>query len=97
MAMATTVARMAISSEIGSRARISVVTGIPDHIDVGENVIIAAKTGVTNDIPSGSFVSGSPHLDVRVWRKFWAAAPRLYDLVKDFKRLQARVEELEKR
>src|SRR5262249_20404267 len=34
MAMAMTVARMAISSEIGRRAQISVVTGAPDHIDV---------------------------------------------------------------
>ena len=34
MAMAITVARMAISKEIGSRAQISVVTGLPDHIDV---------------------------------------------------------------
>jgi UDP-3-O-[3-hydroxymyristoyl] glucosamine N-acyltransferase len=90
-------AGVAGSSTVGKNTIVSGQVGIPDHIDVGENVIIAAKTGVTNDIPSGSFVSGSPHLDVRVWRKFWAAAPRLYDLVKDFKRLQARVEELEKR
>ena len=42
-------------------------------------------------------VSGSPHLDIQDWRKFWAAAPRLYDLIKEFKRLKARVEELEKK
>src|SRR5262245_62958627 len=34
MAMAITVARMAISREIGSLAQISVVTGFPVHIDV---------------------------------------------------------------
>src|SRR5580765_6343636 len=34
MEMAITVARMAISNEIGSLAQISVVTGFPDHIDV---------------------------------------------------------------
>jgi len=85
------------SSTVGKNTIVSGQVGIPDHIDVGENVIIAAKTGVTNDIPSGAFVSGSPHLDMRVWRKFWAAAPQLYDLVKDVKRLKARVEELEKR
>jgi UDP-3-O-[3-hydroxymyristoyl] glucosamine N-acyltransferase len=85
------------SSKVGKNTIVSGQVGIPDHIDVGENVIIAAKTGVTNDIPSGSFVSGSPHLDVRVWRKFWAVAPQLYDLVKEFKRLKARIEELEKK
>ena len=85
------------SSTVGRNTIVSGQAGIPDHLDIGENVIIAAKTGVTNDIPSGSFVSGSPHLDVRVWRKFWACAPQLYDLVKDVKKLRARVEELEKK
>jgi UDP-3-O-[3-hydroxymyristoyl] glucosamine N-acyltransferase len=55
-----------------------------------------AKTGITGHVRPGAFVSGSPHLDIMVWRKFWAAAPRLYDLLKEFKRLQARVDDLEK-
>src|SRR5262249_25776255 len=33
MAMAITVARMAISSEMGRRAQISLVTGAPDHME----------------------------------------------------------------
>jgi UDP-3-O-[3-hydroxymyristoyl] glucosamine N-acyltransferase len=85
------------SSKVGRGAILSGQVGIPDHVTIGEGAIIAAKTGVTGNIPPGSFVSGSPHLDIRVWRKFWASAPRLYDLVKDFKRLQARVETLEKK
>jgi UDP-3-O-[3-hydroxymyristoyl] glucosamine N-acyltransferase len=83
------------SSKIGRGAILSGQVGVPDHIEVGDGAIIAAKTGVTNNIPAGAFISGSPHLDVRVWRKFWAAAPRLYDLLKDVKRLTARIEELE--
>ena len=34
MVMATAVASSAISSEIGRRAAISVVTGLPDHIEM---------------------------------------------------------------
>jgi UDP-3-O-[3-hydroxymyristoyl] glucosamine N-acyltransferase len=83
------------SSKIGRGAVLSGQAGIPDHIEVGDGAIVAAKTGVTNDIPAGGFVSGSPHLDIRVWRKFWAAAPELYDLLKDVKRLKARLDELE--
>ena len=90
-------AGIAGSSKVGRNSILSGQVGVPDHIEIGENVVIAAKTGVTNDIPSGSFVSGSPHLDVRVWRKFWACAPQLYDLIKDVKKLRARVEELEKK
>jgi UDP-3-O-[3-hydroxymyristoyl] glucosamine N-acyltransferase len=85
------------SAKIGRGAILSGQVGVPDHVTIGEGAIIAAKTGVTGNIPAGGFVSGSPHLDIRVWRKFWASAPRLYDLVKEFKRLQARVETLEKR
>jgi UDP-3-O-[3-hydroxymyristoyl] glucosamine N-acyltransferase len=84
------------SSKVGRNTILSGQVGIPDHINVGDDVVVAAKTGVTGHIPSGSFVSGSPHLDIRVWRKFWAAAPQLYELLKEFKRLKARVEELEK-
>ena len=89
-------AGIAGSSTVGRNTILSGQVGIADHIDVGDNVIVAAKSGVTGNIPSGAFVSGSPHLDIRDWRKFWALAPHLYDIVKDFKKLKARVEELEK-
>jgi UDP-3-O-[3-hydroxymyristoyl] glucosamine N-acyltransferase len=39
-------------------------------------------------------VSGSPHLDVRVWRKAWAVIPQLYDLIKDVKKLKKQIEKL---
>jgi UDP-3-O-[3-hydroxymyristoyl] glucosamine N-acyltransferase len=85
------------SSKIGKGAILSGQVGIADHLSVGDGAIIAAKSGVTGNVPAGAFISGSPHLDIRVWRKFWAVAPRLYDLVKDVKKLRARVEELEKK
>ncbi len=85
------------SSKVGRNAILSGQVGIADHITVGDNVIIAAKSGVTKNIPANSFVSGSPHLDIRDWRKVWALMPQMYDIVKDFKKLKARVEELEKK
>jgi UDP-3-O-[3-hydroxymyristoyl] glucosamine N-acyltransferase len=89
-------AGIAGSSKVGSQTILSGQVGIADHVEVGDNVIIAAKSGVTKSISAGSFVSGSPHLDIRDWRKFWALAPQLYDIVKDFKRLKVRIEEIEK-
>jgi UDP-3-O-[3-hydroxymyristoyl] glucosamine N-acyltransferase len=84
------------SSSVGRNAVLSGQVGIADHVDVGDNAIVAAKSGVTKSIPAGGFVSGSPHLDIQNWRKFWALAPQLYGIVKEFKKLKARVEELEK-
>lgn len=86
------------SSKIGANVIAAGQVGIPDHINIGDRVIIAAQTGVTKDVPSGSFVAGgTPHQDIREWRKFWAAAPQLYDALKELKKLKARVEELEKK
>jgi UDP-3-O-[3-hydroxymyristoyl] glucosamine N-acyltransferase len=85
------------SSRIGKGVILSGQAGIADHLTVGDGAIVAAKTGVTGHVPAGAFISGSPHLDIRVWRKFWAAAPHLYELLKDFKKMKARVDELEKK
>ncbi|MBN1938382.1 MAG: UDP-3-O-(3-hydroxymyristoyl)glucosamine N-acyltransferase [Candidatus Aminicenantes bacterium] len=83
------------SSKIGRGAILSGQVGVPDHIDIGDGAIIAAKSGITKNVPAGEVVSGSPHLSIRDWRKFWAVAPELYGLLKEFKKLKARVEELE--
>ncbi len=89
-------AGVAGSSKIGRDAILSGQVGVADHVVIGDGAIVAAKSGITKDVPAGAFVSGSPHVDIRDWRKVWAAAPRLYDLIKEFKRLRERVEELEK-
>lgn len=90
-------AGVAGSAKVGRGAILSGQAGVPDHVTIGDGAVVAAKSGVTGHVPAGAIVSGSPHLDIMVWRKFWAAAPRLYDLLKEFKRLQARVETLEKK
>lgn len=84
------------SSSVGRDAILSGQVGIADHVAVGDGAVVAAKTGVTKDVPAGAMVAGIPHVDIREWRKFWAAAPRLYDLVKEVKRLRERVGQLEK-
>jgi len=84
------------SSSTGDFVIMAGQVGIADHVNVGDRVIIAAKSGVTKDIPTGSFVAGSPHKDIREWRKAWVSIPQLSDLTKAFKKLQKRVAELEK-
>lgn len=83
------------SSKVGKNVVIAGQVGIIDHVSIGDNVTIAAKTGVSKDVPAGSFVAGIPHRSIQDWRKERAAIPRLYDLLKEFKTLKKRVEELE--
>lgn len=85
------------SSTIGDHVVAAGQVGIADHLNIGDKAVLAAKTGVSNSVPPGAMVSGSPHLDIRVWRKAWASIPKLYDLIKEFRGLKKRVEELEEK
>jgi UDP-3-O-[3-hydroxymyristoyl] glucosamine N-acyltransferase len=82
------------SSKVGKNVILAGQAGISDHVEIGDNVMVAAKTGVTKSIPAGRMVSGSPHLDIRVWRKAWAAIPQLYDLLREVKQLRKKVDRL---
>jgi len=83
------------SSRIGKNVILAGQAGVPDHIEIGDNAVVAAKTGITNNIPADTMVSGSPHLDIRTWRKAWVAIPELYGLLKEFRRLKKKVDTLE--
>lgn len=82
------------STKIGKNVLMGGQVGVTDHVHIGDNVMVAAKSGIMKDIPANAFVGGAPHLDIREARKVWALLPRLYDLVKDVKKLKARIEEL---
>ncbi|MFP4081257.1 MAG: UDP-3-O-(3-hydroxymyristoyl)glucosamine N-acyltransferase [Candidatus Aminicenantes bacterium] len=84
------------STKIGRNVIMGGQVGVSDHVTIGDNVVAAAKSGITKSIPPGAMVSGSPHLDIRDWRKVWVLLPKLYDLVKDIKKLKKKVEQLEK-
>jgi len=84
------------SSRVGNNVVMGGQVGVADHVHIGDKVIVAAKSGITKDVPAGAFVAGIPHLDIHDWRKIWALLPQLYDFIKDFKKLNAKVEGLEK-
>jgi len=83
------------STKIGKNVIMGGQVGVADHVNIGDNVTAAAKSGISKNIPSNSFVAGSPHLNIRDWRKVQVLLPQLYDLVKDIKKLKKKVEELE--
>lgn len=85
------------SSKIGKNVILGGQVGVVDHVRIKDNVIVAAQSGVSKDIPASSIVAGSPHMDIKIWRKYKALIPKLYDLAKDIKKLKKRVEELEKK
>jgi UDP-3-O-[3-hydroxymyristoyl] glucosamine N-acyltransferase len=85
------------SSRIGKNTVLAGQVGVADHVNVGDNVIAIAQTGIARNVPAGAIIAGTPELDVRDWRKASILLPQLSVLVKDLRKLKARVEDLEKR
>jgi len=85
------------SSSVGDNVILSGQVGIADHVHFGDRVVVAAKSGVTKDIPPDSMAAGIPHLDIREWRKAYASLPHLHSLLREFKKLKKRVEDMENR
>jgi UDP-3-O-[3-hydroxymyristoyl] glucosamine N-acyltransferase len=72
-------------------------TGMAGHINIGDNVMIAARSGIHKDIESGQIIAGSPHTSHKEWLKIEACRVRfprmratLVDLVKKVEELQAK-------
>lgn len=84
------------STKLGKKVIAGGQVGITDHVKIGDKTILAAKSGVTNDVSEGEIVAGSPHLNIRDWRKAWASLPRLHELIREFRKLKKKVEKLEK-
>jgi UDP-3-O-[3-hydroxymyristoyl] glucosamine N-acyltransferase len=84
------------SVKVGKSVIMGGQVGIADHLNIGDNVIIAGKTGVIGNIRPNSIVAGYPHRDIKAWRKIWASLSQLRPMMKEFKRLKKRVEDLEK-
>ena len=42
--------------------------GISGHLTIGNNVQIAAKSGVTKNIKDNSIVAGFPAVDIKRWK-----------------------------
>jgi UDP-3-O-[3-hydroxymyristoyl] glucosamine N-acyltransferase len=85
------------SSKTGKNVLMGGQVGVIDHLTIGDNAIIAAQSGVGKDVAPGSIIGGSPHMDIKTWRKACAAFPRIYELLKEVKLLRKRVEDLEKK
>ena len=55
--------------EIGANCIISDNAVIENGTIIGDNVTIAAKSGVTKNIGNGQIVAGFPAIDIKKWKK----------------------------
>ena len=84
------------SSIIEDNVTISVQVGVTDHVKIGKGAILAARTGVTNDVPEGVLYSGfpaRPHNDAKRALVLAADLPSLYNRIRKLERKINNLEE----
>lgn len=79
------------STRVGRFVRMGGQVGTAGHMTIGDGAQIAAQSGVPNDVAAGTTVGGYPASDIRVWRRVTAALPRLPELLRRVRRLEARL------
>ena len=85
------------STELGQGVVLAGQVGVVGHLKLGDGVRVGAQSGVSRDLPEGETVSGSPAIPHRDWLRMVAALPKLPELLRELRKLAARVEALEKK
>jgi UDP-3-O-[3-hydroxymyristoyl] glucosamine N-acyltransferase len=82
------------STIIGERTVLAGQVGVVGHIQVGSDVIIGAQSGVTKDIPSKSFILGSPAVSYNEFTRLHAHLMRLPELKEKVRAIEEKLNKL---
>ena len=82
------------STILEDNVTMSIQAGITDHVRIGAGTIIAGRTGVTNDLPAGSVVSGFPARPHNQAKRALVLAADLPSLYKRVRMLEKKICEL---
>ena len=83
------------STTLGKRVITSGMTGILDHLNICDDVVLVQRAGVANDIRAPGTYAGSPIQPIKDYMKNQAVARRLADLRAGLRELKARLDALE--
>jgi UDP-3-O-[3-hydroxymyristoyl] glucosamine N-acyltransferase len=93
-----------IAVQIGNRVTLAGQSGVAGHLNIGDRVIVTAKSGVIKSIPSNSRVSGFPARPYQEENKIKVALQKLPQLLKilpqvfkSLQRLGGRIERIEEK
>lgn len=84
------------STSTGDYVTMAGQVGVRDHVHIGDRAILGAKAGISNDIPAKSFYLGCPATPEREQKLMMASYSKLPEMRRELRKLQRRVEELEK-
>jgi UDP-3-O-[3-hydroxymyristoyl] glucosamine N-acyltransferase len=82
---------LAGGTTVGERVLMGGQVGAAGHLTIGDRAQIAAQSGIHRDVPAGQQYGGYPALEVRHWRRFSMALPRLPMLLRRMRRVERRL------
>lgn len=82
---------LAGSTRIGKWCQFGGQTGCADHAKIGDRVMVVAQSGIPHDVADDSVIGGTPAMDIRAWRRLSAIQPRLPEMVRRIRALEARL------
>lgn len=80
---------LAGSSILGKGVILAGQVGVSGHLTMGDGSIATAQSGIGEDIAPGAITSGSPSMDNRTWLRMVTALPRLPDMMKRLRAVEA--------
>jgi UDP-3-O-[3-hydroxymyristoyl] glucosamine N-acyltransferase len=76
------------SCKIGKWCQFGGQVGCADHATIGDRVMAAGQAGLHGKVADGAMVGGSPSADLRDWRRYSLALPRLPELLRRVRALE---------
>jgi len=84
------------STQVGQGVVLAGQVGVVGHLRIGDGARAGAQAGVAHDVGEGETVTGYPAMPHREWLRMSAALPRVPELLREVRKLQQRLEQLEK-
>jgi UDP-3-O-[3-hydroxymyristoyl] glucosamine N-acyltransferase len=88
---------MAGSCTLGHHVVLAGQVGLADHVTIGDQAVLAAQSGTFRDVESKAVQSGSPSVPALTWRKYVTILPKLPEMSRKIKDLEARLKAIEKK
>jgi UDP-3-O-[3-hydroxymyristoyl] glucosamine N-acyltransferase len=79
------------SSRLGKNVILAGQVGVAGHLEIGDNCRVGAQSGISKSLKPNTDVTGSPALEQSTFLRVVALLPKLPDIYKRLKKVEAAV------